>query len=91
LSVSLYINNSRIGRTGRAGKKGISHTFFTLHDKSHSGSLINVLKQAFQPVPPELLKFGTTVKRKVDPNYGVFARDVDMTLKGSKITFDDSD
>jgi ATP-dependent RNA helicase DBP3 len=37
------------------------------------------------------MKFGTTVKRKVDPNYGVFARDVDMTVKGSKITFDDSD
>jgi ATP-dependent RNA helicase DBP3 len=27
----------RIGRTGRAGKTGISHTFFTIHDKSHSG------------------------------------------------------
>jgi ATP-dependent RNA helicase DBP3 len=27
----------RIGRTGRAGKTGISHTLFTVHDKSHSG------------------------------------------------------
>ncbi|KAJ3000378.1 RNA-dependent ATPase [Globomyces sp. JEL0801] len=78
----------RIGRTGRAGNTGISHTFFTIHDKSHSGALINVLKEAGQVVPPELMKFGTTVKRKVDPNYGVFAKDVDMTLKGSKITFD---
>ena len=81
----------RIGRTGRAGKTGISHTFFTLHDKSHSGGLINVLKQAGQPVPPELMKFGTTVKKKVDPNYGVFAKDVDMTRKGTKITFSDDE
>ncbi|KAJ3322233.1 RNA-dependent ATPase [Boothiomyces sp. JEL0866] len=78
----------RIGRTGRAGKSGISHTFFTVHDKAHSGSLINVLKQAGQPVPPELMKFGTTVKKKLDPNYGAFTKDVDMSLKGSKITFD---
>ncbi|KAH6595157.1 hypothetical protein BASA61_003856 [Batrachochytrium salamandrivorans] len=81
----------RIGRTGRAGKTGISHTLFTLHDKGHSGGLINILKQAKQPVPPELLKFGTTTKRKVDPNYGVFAKDVDMTKKGTKITFAASD
>ncbi|KAJ1342030.1 hypothetical protein BSLG_003435 [Batrachochytrium salamandrivorans] len=53
--------------------------------------LINILKQAKQPVPPELLKFGTTTKRKVDPNYGVFAKDVDMTKKGTKITFAASD
>ncbi|KAJ3148651.1 RNA-dependent ATPase [Geranomyces michiganensis] len=77
----------RIGRTGRAGATGISHTLFTVHDKAHSGALINVLKQAGQIVPPELLKFGTTVKKKVDPNYGAFAKDVDMSKKGTKIKF----
>ncbi|KAJ3157209.1 RNA-dependent ATPase [Geranomyces variabilis] len=77
----------RIGRTGRAGATGISHTLFTIHDKAHSGALINVLKQAGQIVPPELLKFGTTVKKKVDPNYGAFAKDVDMSKKGTKIKF----
>ncbi|KAI8929907.1 P-loop containing nucleoside triphosphate hydrolase protein [Entophlyctis helioformis] len=81
----------RIGRTGRAGRTGISHTFFTLHDKTHSGSLINILKQANQIVPPELLKFGTTVKKKLDPNYGAFAKDVDMSLKPTKIKFGGSD
>lgn len=51
-----------------------------------------MLKQAGQPVPDELMKFGTTVKKKVDPNYGVFARDVDMSVKGKKIKFNsDSD
>jgi ATP-dependent RNA helicase DBP3 len=79
----------RIGRTGRAGKTGISHTLFTMHDKAHSGALINVLKQANQTVPPELFKFGTTVKKKLDPNYGAFAKDIDMSLKPTKITFDD--
>lgn len=28
----------RIGRTGRAGTTGISHTLFTVHDKAHSGT-----------------------------------------------------
>lgn len=81
----------RIGRTGRAGKTGISHTFFTVHDKTHSGALINVLKGAGQTVPDDLFQFGTTVKKKVDPNYGAFARDVDMSQKGTKIVFDDSE
>ncbi|KAI8823770.1 P-loop containing nucleoside triphosphate hydrolase protein [Fimicolochytrium jonesii] len=77
----------RIGRTGRAGATGISHTLFTVNDKGHSGGLINVLKQAGQKVPAELMKFGTTVKKKVDPNYGAFAKDIDMSVKGKKITF----
>lgn len=50
--------------------------------------LINVLKAANQPVPDELLKFGTTVKKKVHDSYGAFAKDVDMTKKATKITFD---
>jgi ATP-dependent RNA helicase DBP3 len=38
------------------------------------------------------MKFGTTVKKKVDPIYGAFAKDLDMSLKPTKMTFDsDSD
>ncbi|KAJ1543939.1 hypothetical protein HK405_008979, partial [Cladochytrium tenue] len=81
----------RIGRTGRAGRTGVSHTFFTPHDRSHSGALINVLKQAGQPVPDALLRFGTTVKKKVDANYGAFVRDIDPAAKPSRITFGDDD
>jgi ATP-dependent RNA helicase DBP3 len=63
-----------------------------MHDKSHSGALINVLKQAKQQVPDDLMKFGTTVKKKLDPNYGAFVKEgVDLNKKGTKITFDDSD
>ncbi|KAJ3002234.1 UNVERIFIED_CONTAM: RNA-dependent ATPase [Siphonaria sp. JEL0065] len=81
----------RIGRTGRAGNKGIAHTFFTVLDKAHSGALINVLKQAKQKVPEELMKFGTTVKKKLDSNYGAFVKDIDPTVKATKITFGDDD
>ncbi|KAG5943170.1 RNA-dependent ATPase [Claviceps sorghi] len=86
LTIEDYVH--RIGRTGRAGKTGAAHTFFTIQDKPHSGSLINILKGANQPVPDELLKFGTTVKKKTHDMYGAFFKDVDMTQKATKITFD---
>ncbi|KAI9140157.1 P-loop containing nucleoside triphosphate hydrolase protein [Paraphysoderma sedebokerense] len=89
LTIEDYIH--RIGRTGRAGQKGTSHTFFTLHDKSHSGELVNVLKQGNHPVPPELLKFGTTVKRKEHKSYGAFYKDIDTNVKATKIKFDSDD
>jgi len=78
----------RIGRTGRAGAEGKAITLFTEHDKSLSGALINVLKAAKQPVPEALLKFGGTVKKKGHEVYGDFVKDVDMSKKATKITFD---
>lgn len=79
----------RIGRTGRAGKSGISHTFFVgQNDKPRAGELINVLKDAGQPVPEELLKFGTAVKKKESKLYGAHFKEVDHTAKATKVTFD---
>ncbi|KAJ2704251.1 RNA-dependent ATPase [Coemansia sp. IMI 203386] len=78
----------RCGRTARAGKKGIAHTFFTDLDKAHSGSLINMLKAANMPVPDNLLKYGTTVKKKQHDAYGAFFKDVDASAKPTKIIFD---
>ncbi|EFY88617.1 RNA-dependent ATPase [Metarhizium acridum] len=86
LTIEDYVH--RIGRTGRAGNTGEAHTLFTVQDKAHSGSLVNILKGANQPVPDELLKFGTTVKKKTHDMYGSFFKDVDMTQKATKITFD---
>jgi ATP-dependent RNA helicase DBP3 len=64
LTIEDYVH--RIGRTGRAGKTGRAVTFFSAGaDKPRAGELINVLREAGQPVPDELLKFGTTVKKKV--------------------------
>ncbi|KAJ2509843.1 RNA-dependent ATPase [Coemansia sp. RSA 2049] len=78
----------RCGRTARAGKKGVAHTFFTEEDKKHSGELVNVLKAASMPVPDALLKFGTTVKKKEHSSYGAFFKEVDPSAKPVKIIFD---
>lgn len=80
----------RIGRTGRAGKDGTSITFFTEQDKGLAGGLVNVLKGAGQPVPQELMKFGTTVKKKQHEAYGAFGPKEDLEGKtATKVTFDD--
>ncbi|GMH43487.1 hypothetical protein BSKO_11409 [Bryopsis sp. KO-2023] len=79
----------RIGRTGRAGKTGHSHTFFTHLDKSRAGELQNVLRKAGQPIPDELMAFGSTVKKKESKLYGAHFKEVDMTVKATKILFDD--
>jgi len=90
LTIEDYIH--RIGRTGRAGKYGISHTFFTNFDKARSGELQNVLREAKQPIPDALLKFGSTVKRKEHKTYGRFGPKEDLIgLTATKKTFSDSD
>ncbi|CAI9755310.1 unnamed protein product [Fraxinus pennsylvanica] len=82
----------RIGRTGRAGKKGVAHTFFTKENKGLAGELINVLKEAQQVVPEALLKFGTHVKKKESKLYGAHFREIDSNApKATKIKFDCSD
>ncbi|CAO3608281.1 unnamed protein product [Cunninghamella echinulata] len=87
LTIESYVH--RIGRTGRGGKKGTAYTFFTPEDKSHSGELINVLKQANQPVPDALMKFGTTVKKKTHGAYGAFFKETSDAPKATKIVFSD--
>ncbi|MCD7461661.1 hypothetical protein HAX54_046783 [Datura stramonium] len=82
----------RIGRTGRAGKKGVAHTFFTKDNKGLSGELINVLREAGQTVPAALLNFGTHVKKKESQLYGAHFREIDANApKATKIKFGDSD
>ncbi|KAH7652829.1 RNA helicase protein [Dioscorea alata] len=44
----------RIGRTGRAGATGVSHTFFCEQDARHASDLVKVLEGANQRVPSEL-------------------------------------
>merc|ERR1712228_515851 len=48
----------RVGRTGRAGATGSSYTFFTADKARHAGALIQVLREASQPVPAELERLG---------------------------------
>ena len=48
----------RIGRTGRAGAKGLAHTFFTRKDSKSARGLVEVLTKAEQEIPPELASLG---------------------------------
>ena len=71
---------------------GTAHTFFSgATDKARAGELINVLKEAGQKVPQELLAFGTTVKKKESKLYGAHFKEVDFSKKATKMTFGDSD
>ncbi|KAK9667766.1 hypothetical protein RND81_13G010100 [Saponaria officinalis] len=82
----------RIGRTGRAGKKGVAHTFFTKENKGLAGELVNVLREAGQHIPPDLVKFGTHVKKKESKLYGAHFKEITADApKATKITFGDSD
>ncbi|XP_059642201.1 DEAD-box ATP-dependent RNA helicase 5 [Cornus florida] len=82
----------RIGRTGRAGKKGVAHTFFTKENKGLAGELVNVLREAGQVVPTALLNFGTHVKKKESKLYGAHFREIAADApKATKITFVNSD
>jgi len=83
LTVEDYIH--RIGRTGRSGKKGVSHTFFCKFDKGLAGELVNVLNEAKAEVPADLLKFGTGVKRKEHGMYGLHYKSLgDAPMPASK-------
>ncbi|GAX20815.1 ATP-dependent RNA helicase DBP3 [Fistulifera solaris] len=87
LTIEDYVH--RIGRTGRAGKHGVSYTFFQPTDKSHAGELQQVMKQAGQEVPEELLKFGSTIKKKEHKLYGNFGpKDASTMKKATRIVFD---
>eukprot|EP00979_Chaetoceros_neogracilis_P002856 scaffold470_cov276-Chaetoceros_neogracile.AAC.11 len=89
LTIEDYVH--RIGRTGRAGKTGMSYTFFQPENKSHAGELQQVMKQAGQPVEDSLLKFGSTIKKKEHKLYGSFGPKGGPMKKAVKITFDSDD
>lgn len=44
----------RIGRTGRAGAKGVAYTFFSQQDGKYARELAQVVRDAGQQVPPDL-------------------------------------
>jgi ATP-dependent RNA helicase DBP3 len=62
LTVEDYVH--RIGRTGRGGATGISHTFFTDNDKTLAGALVGVLQEANQDVPKDIYQYPMITKKK---------------------------
>lgn len=54
--IETYVH--RIGRTGRAGSKGTSYSFFTKKNFMLAPALISLLNRASQEVPAGLEKFG---------------------------------
>ncbi|KAI9073594.1 hypothetical protein K1719_044441 [Acacia pycnantha] len=57
-----------------------------------AGELVNVLREANQIVPDDLLKFGMHIKKKESKLYGAHFKEISVDApKSKKITFDDSD
>eukprot|EP00310_Coccolithus_braarudii_P024373 CAMPEP_0183339194 /NCGR_PEP_ID=MMETSP0164_2-20130417/6198_1 /TAXON_ID=221442 /ORGANISM="Coccolithus pelagicus ssp braarudi, Strain PLY182g" /LENGTH=516 /DNA_ID=CAMNT_0025509149 /DNA_START=20 /DNA_END=1567 /DNA_ORIENTATION=- len=44
----------RIGRTGRAGAKGIACTFLTAQDMKHASALVSIMRDSGQKISPDL-------------------------------------
>ena len=87
LTVEDYVH--RIGRTGRGGATGTSHTFFTDFDKGLAGALVAVLQEANQEVPQEIFKYQMVTKKKTSKLYGDFGPKAELAgKKATKITFD---
>ena len=51
----------RVGRTGRAGARGIAITFMTAEDSKHAASLVQILRGAGQKPPRALVKMAALV------------------------------
>ena len=84
----------RIGRTGRAGKKGRSYTFFqSKADKLRAGELVKVLRDAGQAVPEKMLSFDLSIRKKEHKLYGAFGpKDYNVPMKkASRVVFGDDD
>jgi len=90
LTIEDYVH--RIGRTGRAGKTGVAHTFFQREggDKLRAGELVKVLKEANQEVPEAMNEFDLNIKKKEHKLYGAFGpkEHLGPMKKATKITFD---
>lgn len=54
----------RIGRTGRAGEKGVAYTLLTPKDSNFAGDLVRNLEGANQHVSKELLDLAMQVQGK---------------------------
>jgi superfamily II DNA/RNA helicase len=76
LSMDSYVH--RIGRCGRADRKGVAVSFVTDGDERHAQQLVQVLEQARQPVPPGLREMALSYDRNsLSPSF------MGLTVKSS--------
>lgn len=87
LTIEDYVH--RIGRTGRAGKGGVSYTLFTSNEKALAGSLAGVLRKAGVEIPEGLDQWGMGVKRRKHSLYGLHFRD-DIETTAKRTVFEES-
>ena len=92
LTIEDYVH--RVGRTGRAGRSGQAITFFTRSEKHLAGELSNVLREAGETPPAELLAFGTGVKKKEHALFGQHFKQLSSDgaagmKKAVRVKFDD--
>jgi len=65
LNIEDYVH--RIGRTGRAGKKGVAYSFFSEDNEKMAKQLIGIMREAKQEVPYELEELGDFRKKRSAP------------------------
>ena len=71
LSVEQYIH--RVGRCGRAGAKGLAHTFVVDYDAPHTPQLVHVLEESHHPVSPALREMAQRAERQAAKHTGTDA------------------
>ena len=74
----------RVGRTGRAGKKGTAYTFITDEEESNAPDLVKALTDGGKPVPAELQAMADGFQGKVNAGE---ARKNQSGFSGSGYTF----
>ncbi len=55
-----------LGRTGRAGRKGIAYTFISPDEAHLAEEILRVLELSEQPYPTELVQLVRTYKEKLE-------------------------
>lgn len=74
LSVEQYIH--RVGRCGRAGAKGLAHTFVVDYDAPHTPALVALLEDSRQEVPPALKEMADRAARQAAKHAGALGTDL---------------